>query len=336
MGNGLGTLSEDPVLHPDERGVGHSPFSCKMSPNLQQTFAKGVQYNMKVVIRGDANTGKTTLLRRLQGGGYSELYVPTPVIQAGTIKWKYKATNDVVKVEVWDVVDGVKKKAAVRDSLKLTNEKDKHDEEDEPSLDASFIDVYKDTHGVIIMLDITRPWTWTYAQREIALVPNHIPILLVANKRDLWQQRQVRVDEIKVWVELLSEQREIDFCESCMKDGFGLQYLYDYLSLPFLRLQRETFIKQLELNEQEIGAIKSELRLHSMGPKQDYAAFLQARGVRQAGLPTSSQPIIGQNTLSGTQLPDQPGIPTNPVDSSTNKNLPPHEEDVGQPGPLLH
>lgn len=76
------------------------------------------------------------------------------LLQVANVQWNYKATDDVVKVEVWDVVDKSRKRAKTQD-LKLDHS---GAGEDTPSLDAQFIDVYKGAHAVILIFDITKLW----------------------------------------------------------------------------------------------------------------------------------------------------------------------------------
>ena len=91
----------------------------------------------------------------------------------GMVLIKY---DKIFQVDVWDVVDVAKKRKKL-EGLKMTEGV----ENEEPSLDAEFIDVYKGTHGAILIFDITKPWTFDYVKKECEKVPPHIPILILAN-----------------------------------------------------------------------------------------------------------------------------------------------------------
>jgi GTPase SAR1 family protein len=73
----------------------------------QLEHGMGRHHNMKVIIRGDRATGKSTLLRRLQGLPYLSEHVTTPEIAVGTLNWEIvgRDETDLVKIELWDIVD---------------------------------------------------------------------------------------------------------------------------------------------------------------------------------------------------------------------------------------
>ncbi|EDV28137.1 uncharacterized protein TRIADDRAFT_63653 [Trichoplax adhaerens] len=228
-----------------------------MDQTLKKKYARGVQYNIKVIIKGDRNTGKSCLWNRLQGRPFAEGYTPTNEIQVANIHWNYKASDDVVKVEVWDVVDKGRAKKKANASLKLTNnEVDDKDDTNERVLDAEFVDVYKGTNGVIMLFDITKPWTFQYVERELPKVPKHLPVLILANCRDMGDHRLVTEEEAIEWLRQFDDREDsasIRYAESSMKNGYGLKYLYKYFNLPYLHLQRETLLKQLKINTDDIS-----------------------------------------------------------------------------------
>lgn len=247
-----------------------------MGQALQRKFARGVQYNMKIVIKGDRNTGKSCLFQRLQGRPFNEQYIPTNEIQVASIHWNYRTTDDVVKVEVWDVVDKGRNKKSSLSGLKLENEKPEG-EKDGNVLDAEFVDVYKGAHGVLMMMDITKPWTFKYIERELPKVPPHIPVLVLANHRDMGEHRLVPKEEAVAFIEQLERPDRsppVHYAETSMKNGFGLKYIHKFLNLPFLLLQRETLLKQLQVNAEDTESTLEELQIHKETEEQDYDKFV--------------------------------------------------------------
>eukprot|EP00286_Rhodomonas_abbreviata_P016305 CAMPEP_0181327662 /NCGR_PEP_ID=MMETSP1101-20121128/22239_1 /TAXON_ID=46948 /ORGANISM="Rhodomonas abbreviata, Strain Caron Lab Isolate" /LENGTH=107 /DNA_ID=CAMNT_0023436373 /DNA_START=172 /DNA_END=492 /DNA_ORIENTATION=+ len=96
MGNQAAKQSQDGLEGRDVR---------QLDQRVSAALAKGVKYNMKILIRGERETGKTQFLRRLQGLEFDPKYVATPEITTAHMIWTCKATEEQVKVELWDVVD---------------------------------------------------------------------------------------------------------------------------------------------------------------------------------------------------------------------------------------
>ncbi|XP_019909274.3 rab-like protein 6 isoform X3 [Esox lucius] len=285
-----------------------------MNQSLQRRFAKGVQYNMKIIIRGDRNTGKSALWHRLQGKKFLEEYIPTQEIQVSSIHWNYKTTDDVVKVEVWDVVDkgqkpppeGTAGKGKKRgESLKTENEPQEN--ETEMALDAEFLDVYKNCNGVIMMFDITKQWTFDYIVRELPKVPTHVPVCVLGNQRDMGEHRVILPDDTREFLRHLNRppgSSYIHYAEASMKNGFGLKYLHRFFNIPFLQLQRETLLRQLETNQLDIDATLEELNIQQETEDQNYGIFLEMMEARnKAGYNSPGAPSNGQSPSSGSQSP---------------------------------
>ncbi|KAJ1920185.1 hypothetical protein IWQ60_007060 [Tieghemiomyces parasiticus] len=162
---------------------------------MNPAFLKGVQHNLKIVIRGDTMTGKTALYHKLQGLLPPREYDATPQINIAHMKWNGlgDAGSSVVKAELWDVVQRGRVRRKLGTHLKLSNvtnptgssggpETD-GDPADEPdvSLDAETINVYRDCQCVLLLFDVAKPWTFDYAEKELAQIPYNVPVVLVGN-----------------------------------------------------------------------------------------------------------------------------------------------------------
>ena len=267
---------------------------------------QGCNYNLKIVIRGDKNTGKSCLLARLQGKPFIEEYSSTEEIQVASINWSYKNTEDIVKVEVWDVVDVAKKRKKLT-GLKMAPGEG---EEFETGLDASFIDVYKGCHGAILVFDITKPWTWDYVKKEVGEIPGNIPVLILANFTDQSHHRQVTRLQVSDFVENVAREAEVRWGESSLRNGFGLKFLHRFFNVPFLALQRMSLLQQLEINSRDILATSQELDLYMESEEADYANFSDKLTSRRREAAEATAPVPSASIIAG-----QPSNAVNPTQS---------------------
>lgn len=286
-----GNVAGSNQLPSQSTGPGNSFLNNGMqmiSQSLQKKFSKGVNYNMKIVIRGDNNVGKTNLWLRLQGQNFEDNYTTSEEIKVANIQWNYKTNDDVVKVEVWDVVDRSKKKRSLAANSLTGEGKAKKANTGftdpymlsqntvEASLDAEFIDVYKNANGCIMIYDITKAWTWDYIERELPKVPSHIPVLIIGNFIDKNHYRAVDQLNCRYFIQNLNRgglSSTVRYTEASMRSGFGLKYLYKFFNIPFLQLQRENLMQQLEINAKEMDMQVEELELHEANVENDYEQF---------------------------------------------------------------
>ncbi|CAG8833594.1 4734_t:CDS:2, partial [Cetraspora pellucida] len=194
------------------------------------------------------------------------------------IQWNYNQTNDVIKVEIWDVVDKginptntnnrpITSNAALKIEnsqtlTKLPPPRSSLLPPDQLTLDAATIDVYRNTHGVILLFDMTKNWTFDYAIKELKAVPKNIAVLLLVNiyhhlffttslsDEMLFLPNRATLVISGSYVQLMAiseANREriseypssnmVRYVETSILNGLGLEYIYKYFGVPFLQLQ---------------------------------------------------------------------------------------------------
>ncbi|KAF9965420.1 Rab-like protein 6 [Mortierella alpina] len=272
----------------------HEPLdhgvSTKVKP-IHASFNKGIPLNMKIVIRGDIRTGKTSVFERLQGHPFRSEhdYRTTAQIQVANIPWQYAPTKDIIKVEIWDVVDkGIQSgdlKASSNSALKIDNNTPTSPTKTKPApdvdsaphaafaLDASTIDVYRNTNGVILVYDVSKPWTFDYAAKALADTPTNIPVLILSNFSDDSNPRPVVAsDRVEALMREHNNARAglpcapanlVRHLETSMKTGLGLKEIHESFGIPFLNVLRETHRKQFEQKTLEIEELLRTLDGHA-------------------------------------------------------------------------
>ena len=90
--------------------------------------------------------------------------------------------------------------------------------------------------------------------------------------------RCITEDEARFFIESIgrtSEDGQIRYGEASMRNGFGLKFLHKFFNLPFLALQRDTLLRQLETNKEEMMLTNDELDLYLETDDASYDRFLE-------------------------------------------------------------
>ena len=255
----------------------------RLSLALRRKLGNGAKLNVKLLVRGDMSTGKSSLLRRLQGLPFQPDQPPSREINTGHVDWSAPDVEDTVKVEVWDVCDTAKAGAASTDRLAL-----RHGESGPAArLDADSIDVFRGAHGVVYVFDPRKRWTFEYVQRQLPSVPARMPVLIFMNFSDLvtdepsvegsgegspGRAKPVTMAEVEDLAQRESQRRgrAVLAASSSMADCYGLDLLYDFLQLPYCFAKELALEKALETTAGRRS--RAEENLKGLASTQEYLA----------------------------------------------------------------
>ncbi len=162
------------------------------------------KYTFKIVVCGDYEVGKTSLLNRFIDQKFAEDYLPT--LGVNMLRKMINFKNNEVKLMFWDIA-GQELYASVRDQF------------------------YEGTNGAILVYDVTRPQSFVnianWYNEIMAAVKTPIYCILVGNKIDL--EKSVPTET----AQQLAEEYQLLFLETSARTGENIEeafhMLIDYL-----------------------------------------------------------------------------------------------------------
>jgi small GTP-binding protein len=169
----------------------------------QMKFEPG-DYVFKLVLAGDGAVGKTTLVQKFVEEKFTEDYLAT--IGANIMKKEYKLRGEDVgcMFSIWDL--------AGQDLFKRARK-----------------NYFSNASAGIIVFDVTRKGTFEHVKNwmlEFQGIGKPIPIVLVGNKIDLVDEREVTAEEAEAGAKELN----ISYIETSAKAGENVEEVFEMLA----------------------------------------------------------------------------------------------------------
>lgn len=175
------------------------------------TYAAEPDYKFKLVIVGDAASGKSSILSRYVDNTFTDSYIATIGLDF-KIK-SFDISGKSVRLQIWDTAGQDRFRSIVPSS-------------------------YKGANAIIMVYDVTNKWSfnklqtlykevWTYASRDAKL-------MIVGNKMDLEDKRQISYNAGK----MVADAIKADFFEVSAKSGINVDKLFSSISVDLIKAQQ--------------------------------------------------------------------------------------------------
>ena len=156
----------------------------------------------KIILIGDTSVGKTNILSRYINDTFSETSKSTVGVELATKVEHYN--NKKIKIQIWDTAGQERYK----------------------SITTSY---YKGAKGAFIVYDITKKESFKNVDKWIKDLKEFgdedVTILIVGNKCDLEDEREVSIEEVKKKAELF----DIGYCETSALKAKNIDYAFQTL-----------------------------------------------------------------------------------------------------------
>ena len=156
----------------------------------------------KIILIGDTSVGKTNILSRYINDKFSETSKSTVGVELATKVENYN--NKKIKIQIWDTAGQERYK----------------------SITTSY---YKGAKGAFIVYDITKKESFKNVDKWIKDLKEFgdedVTILIIGNKCDLEDEREVSIEEVKKKAELF----DIGYCETSALKSKNIDYAFQTL-----------------------------------------------------------------------------------------------------------
>ena len=202
--------------------------------------------SIKFLVLGESTIGKSCLIERYINNTFKENYIATIGMD---IRQK---RLDINNIDVFLTINDTAGQERFRSLTKM---------------------VYKNTDGILVGFDLTKPKTLEQVEFWINQIESNktkdssISLVLFGNKCDMKEEIQVKEEDI----EKIKEKYNLRYYETSAKDGTNVQNIFEYLAKIVLKSRgflENVNIDEINVEEKELQKIETKKTNKKKGKKK--------------------------------------------------------------------